>query len=312
MRAPTGEQFELARSQGNQQSRAIITEVAAGLRALSINGVDLVESFPATERPPFGSGIVLVPWPNRIEDGVWLLDGREQQLDLTEPARRNAIHGLLRNAPYRVIGRTAEAVTLAATVFPQHGYPFQLDTTVRYELVDDGLAVTHGIRNVGDRKAPVAIGTHPFFRIGGVPTEELTLTVAAGTRFELDARLNPLRERAVDGTDYDLRSGRRVSDLQLDDAFGAVTPVDGISRHILTAPDGRFVELWQEAAFGFVQVFTTREFPTAVGPGLAVAIEPMTVPPNAFNTGQGLRWLEPDERWSVSWGVRYGGPGEQG
>ena len=72
-------------------------------------------------------------------------------------------------------------------------------------------------------------------------------------------------------------------------------------------PDGRFVELWQDESFGFVQVFTTRGFPAADGERLAIAIEPMTAPPNAFNTGQGLHWLEPDDAWSVTWGVRYGG-----
>lgn len=266
-----------------------------------------METFPASAVPPFGSGKVLAPWPNRVEDGLWLLDGKPQQLALTEPSLHNALHGLLVYAPYRVTEQTRDSLSLAAAVYPQLGYPFQLHTTVRYELVDDGLRVTHGFRNVGEGRAPVAVGTHPFFKIGGVPTEDLVLTLNAGTRFETDARLNPVRETPVDGTEYDLRAGRRVGELNLDDAFGAVVPVGGVSRHRLTAPDGRFVELWQDESFGFVQVFTTREFPLANGPGLAIAIEPMTAPPNAFNTGQGVRWLEPDEDWSVTWGVRYGG-----
>jgi aldose 1-epimerase len=266
-----------------------------------------METFPASAVPPFGSGKVLAPWPNRVEDGLWLLDGKPQQLALTEPSLHNALHGLLVYAPYRVTEQTRDSLSLAAAVYPQLGYPFQLHTTVRYELVDDGLRVTHGFRNVGEGRAPVAVGTHPFFRIGGVPTEDLVLTLNAGTRFETDARLNPIRETPVDGTEYDLRAGRRVGDLDLDDAFGAVAPVDGVTRHRLTAPDGRFVELWQDESFGFVQVFTTREFPLPGGPGLAIAIEPMTAPPNAFNSGQGVRWLEPDEDWSVTWGVRYGG-----
>lgn len=275
-----------------------------------MDGVELVETFPASVTPPFGSGTVLVPWPNRIEDGLWLLDGTPQQLPLTEPELHNALHGLLVSSPYRVTVQTQDSVTLAAPVYPQRGYPFQLHTTVRYELLDDGLRVTHGFRNVGAGRAPVAVGTHPFFKIGGVPTEDLVLTLGAGTRFETDARLNPVREVPVEGTEYDLRAGRRVGELSLDDAFGAVSRVDGVARHRLTAPDGRFVELWQDESFGFVQVFTTREFPLPDGPGLAIAIEPMTAPPNAFNSGRGVRWLEPDEDWSVTWGIRYGGAAE--
>ena len=307
MNSPTGLQFELDATTSLGEARAVITEVAASLRTLSIGGIDLTEPYPTDVVPPFGDGIVLVPWPNRIEDGRWLLDGAEQQLDLTEPELGNALHGLLRDRPYTVADRTDSSVTLAATVFPTRGYPFQLDTTVRYELVDDGLRVTHGVNNVGGASAPVAIGTHPFLRLGDVPLDELVLTVAAGTRFETDARLNPLSENAVDGTAFDLRAGRLVADLDLDDAFGAVTPVDGVSRHRLTASDGRFVELWQEAEFGYVQVFTTRIFPKDGALGRAIAVEPMTAPPNAFNTGQGLRWLEPGETWSLSWGIRYSG-----
>jgi aldose 1-epimerase len=81
--------------------------------------------------------------------------------------------------------------------------------------------------------------------------------------------------------------------------------VDGIGRHWLEAPDGRRVEIWQDENCHWVQVFTTRKFPKGAAEGLAVAIEPMTAPPNGFNSGEGVRWLEPDEHWSVTWGVRY-------
>jgi aldose 1-epimerase len=51
-----------------------------------------------------------------------------------------------------------------------------------------------------------------------------------------------------------------------------------------------------------VQAFSTRQFP---GRELAIAIEPMTAPANAFNSGAGVRWLEHGQSWSATWGVRY-------
>lgn len=309
MVTPTGEQFELAHTSGNRRSRAIITEVAAGLRALSIDGVDLVEDYAETSLPPYGAGIVLVPWPNRVRDGRWSLDGVEQQLDLTEVERHNAIHGLLRNTAYRVGERSESSITLTATVFPQHGYRFQLDTSVTYTLSNDGLAVTHRIVNVGEKTAPVAIGAHPYLAIGDEPVEQLTLTLQAATRFEVDDRLNPIGENPVDGTEFDLRGGALVGGLTLDDGFGGV-PAD--ASHRLTAADGRYVELWRDADFAYVQVFTNRDWPVdGVSGGddvrLAIAVEPMTAPPDALNSGAGLRWLEPGETWSASWGIRYSG-----
>lgn len=294
--APTGDQYTLTRG----SSRAVITQVAAGLREFSIDGVALTPGYPATSATPFAAGIVLAPWPNRVEDGVWLLDGAAQQLDITEVARKNAIHGLLRYVGYREVGRAEASVTLAATVFPQHGYPFHLETSVRYELVEDGLDVMHTVTNLTERSAPYALGTHPFFTIGDVDPRSLVLTVHASTRFDVDARLNPIAELPVDG-DFDLRGGRLVSELTLDTAFGDVRTVDGVVAS-LRAPDGREVQLLQDENHPYVQVFVTRDYP---GEALAVALEPMTAPPNAFNSGLGLKWLEPGETWSVGWGIRY-------
>lgn len=307
MRAPTGEQFELSRAEGGHRSRAIITEVAAGLRVLEVDGVELIDSYPKDAMPPYGNGIVLAPWPNRIRDGAWLLDGVTQQLDITEVDKNNALHGLLRTRPYRVTRREPHAITLAATVYPQHGYPFVIDTSVRYELVDSGITVTHELTNASPAVAPVAVGAHPFFRIGDTPVEELTITLAASVHFATDGRLNPVAQEPVDGTPYDLRGGVLAGELDLDDAFGGVlSGADGIARHRLTAPDGRYTEVWQGSDFGFVQAFTPHDYPRQDGIGLAVAIEPMTAPPNAFNSGIGVRWLQPGEQWSGSWGVTHG------
>lgn len=312
MRAATGVQYELAAETPSGPARAVITEVAAGLRAYSVNGIDLVETFPAESTPPKGAGIVLVPWPNRIRDGVWTQGGVTRQLALSEPAMRNASHGLLRSAPYHEVARTPGSVTLAATVFPQTGYPFQLDTEVTYTLVAEGLEVTHVLRNVGRDDAPVALGTHPYLKIGDVPTGELVLSVSAGTHLEVDDRMNPVGETPVDGTPFDLRAGRRVGDLDLDDGFGAVTITNGRGEHSLTAPDGRSVILWGDENMRYVQAYTPRNFPISTGggepvPGQAVAIEPMTAPANAFNTGAGLRWLKPGETWTLRWGIRHRG-----
>jgi aldose 1-epimerase len=319
MRAPTGEQFVLTRSTPFGPAEAIITEVAASIRTLRINGVDLTQPYPENVPPPFGCGIVLVPWPNRIEDGLWHHDGAEQQLGLSEPELHNALHGLLVHTAYWMVSRTEDSVTLAASIFPERGYPFALETQVTYQLVDDGLTVTHEIRNEGGTSAPVAIGTHPFFRIGDVPTTDLTLTLHAATRFPVDERLNVTTEVPVEGR-YDLRAGQKVEGLKLDDAFGGVTPIDQVTA-TLTAPDGRTVSLWQDENFPYVQVFTTEKFPVgdnltvmnAIDPDTtpqearttAIAIEPMTAPANAFNSGQSLRWVEPEETWTASWGIRY-------
>ncbi|KQM82848.1 aldose 1-epimerase family protein [Agromyces sp. Leaf222] len=307
MTLPTGEQFVLETSTASGDLRATITAVAAGIRTLSINGIDLVPEYAEDLPTPMGAGIVLVPWPNRIRDGVWRDDeGVEHRLAITEPKFNNAIHGLLRYAEYRVVDQQRDSVTLAANIYPQLGYPYLLETAVHYELVADGLRVTHHIENLGGEAAPVAIGTHPYLKIGGVPTGDLVLKLDAASHIEVDDRLLPTGEVPVDGTEWDLREGRRVAELSLDDAFGEVVDRDGEVVHSLTAPDGRSVSIWADDEFAYVQVYTTDRFPGEDGQ-VAIAIEPMTAPAEAFNSGRGLRLLDPGEAWELSWGIRFEG-----
>ena len=63
---PSGKQFELAH--GDQ--RAVVVEVGGGLRSYSAGGRELLDGYGADEMCASGRGQVLLPWPNRIEDGA--------------------------------------------------------------------------------------------------------------------------------------------------------------------------------------------------------------------------------------------------
>jgi aldose 1-epimerase len=92
MIAPSGEQIEIA--VGDQQ--AVVVEVGGGLRSYSAGSLELVHGYGADEMSSSGRGQVLIPWPNRLQDGRYEFDGRRHQLPLNEPEHRNAIHGLVR------------------------------------------------------------------------------------------------------------------------------------------------------------------------------------------------------------------------
>lgn len=298
-----GERFELRAG----DAYAEVGTVAAVLCALRIGDVDLTEPLPReVAPPPLCSGIALAPWPNRVRAGRWVLDGEVQQLDITEPARGGALHGLLEFTEYEVRARTDASITLGAVIHPQHGWPFLLDTWVRFELAPDGLTVTHGARNLSRRRAPYATGTHPYPRLGAFDVAELVLRVPAEEYLEVDERLDPIAWRAVSGG-TDLRAGVRVGELELDTAFRRLRPEGGVTA-TLTAPDGSRLEVWQDDDWRYLQVFTTPRFPRASGEGTAVAIEPMTAPPDALNSGDDLIWLAPDESYEGRWGFRYTAP----
>lgn len=298
MASPTGIQLHLRRGDVTAQ----IAQVGASLRHLTVGGVDIVPPYPADEPTPMCSGVVLAPWPNRIRDGVWQDGETPRALAVTEPKFRNASHGLLRFTAYDIVEQSDEAATLTATIVPQTGYPYLVETTVRYALTDAGVDVTHTLTNRSVDPATVALGTHPFVTIGDADARELVLRIPAETYFETDERMLPIGESPVSqGTD--LREGRRLGDVQLDTGFANLRrDADGWVRTTLTAPDGRTVTVQQGAGFDFVQAFTSDRYP---GQPLVVAIEPMTAPAEAFNSGRGLRRLAQDEAWTLDWGIRF-------
>ncbi len=290
---PTGTQVHLNRGSVTAQ----IAQVGASLRGLTVGGVDLVPRYPEDGPTPSASGIVLVPWPNRVRDGRWRDGDTARQLAITEPKLGNASHGLLRFSAYE-IEQTDAAATLRAAVHPQTGYPYEIATSVTYALTDSGIRVTHTLTNRSDAPAPVAVGTHPFVTIGDVDPRNLVLRVQAGAQFETDERMLPVK--AVPAPE-ELRTGVRLGGITLDTGFAQlVRGDDGLVRHTLTAPDGRRLTLWQGEGFDFVQVYTTTDYPDQK---LAVAIEPMTAPADAFNSRIGLRRLSPGETWTLSWGI---------
>lgn len=293
--SPTGIQIHLTRGAVAAQ----IAQVGASLRGLSVGGVDLVSRYPEDVPTPSCSGVVLVPWPNRVRDGIWTDAGITQQLAITEPKFHNASHGLLRFTAYE-IEQTDAAATLRATIHPQTGYPYEIATTVTYTLTDTGIRIAHTLTNRSDAAAPVALGTHPFVTIGDADPHDLVLRVPAETRFETDERMLPVGTAPAP---EELRTGARLGDIALDTGFADLRrDDDGRARHSLTAPDGRRVTLWQGEGFDFVQVYTTANYP---GQQLAVAIEPMTAPADAFNSGLGVRRLAPGETWELEWGIEF-------
>ncbi len=295
----------------NGTARAEIGSLAAVLRSLSVGGVQLTEPIGTDVVAPMGCGMVLAPWPNRVRDAVWELDGEPQQLDITEPKLGNASHGLLRNTGYRLIAQTPSSVTLGALIAPQHGWPFLLDTSVSYEVQPDGLTVTHAVTNLSGRAAPWAVGAHPYFRVGDVASEDLTVTLTGASRLELDDRLNPVGVHPVDGS-YDLRRGVAARGLALNTAYGELANREGRADVAwLTAPDGSCTTLWADAEFGWIQAYSPSDFPRDGGPGFAIALEPMTAPPNALNSGIDLITLPEGASWQAGWGVRYRAEGSR-
>ena len=134
---PTGEQYEI--SAGG--CTAVVTEVGATLRSLTMGGHDILHGFAVETSPTGGRGQQLLPWPNRVRDGRYVFGGVTQQLPLSEPARHNASHGLGRNVPWVLFHRHPDRVTLRLRIYTQPGWPGILEARITYAVGANGLTV---------------------------------------------------------------------------------------------------------------------------------------------------------------------------
>lgn len=297
--APSGAQWSI--SAGDQT--AVVVEVGGGLRSYRAGGLDVLDGYAEDELCPGSAGQVLAPWPNRIRDGRYHFDELDHQLALTEPARHAAIHGLANWVRWRRVDATADSVSVELDLVPQPGYPWPLRLHTTWSLGADGLTAEHSATNVGTAACPFGLGAHPYLCVPGVAVDDLWLRVPARSRLLLDSRGLPIGAAEVTGTELDFTEGRRIGAALLDLAFGGVVrDGDGSSAVILSTAAGRGVRIWAGPAFGWWQVFTGDTLP-APRRRRAVAVEPMTCPPDAFRSGRDLLVLEPGQTWRGRWGI---------
>jgi aldose 1-epimerase len=297
--APSGEQIEIAH--GDQ--RAVVVEVGGGLRKYTLDGRNLLDGYGADEMSSSGRGQVLIPWPNRIQDGRYSFDGQDHQLPLDDVEEQDAIHGLVRWGSWIAGERAENRVVMEHALHPQPGYPFSLALSVEYLLTEEGLLVRTTATNRGSRPCPYGSGNHPYLAFSGSRVDSLTLRVPANTLLRSDERGIPVDRLPVGETDYDFRRPRAIGATELDHAFtDLVRAENGRARVELQDPDtGTELTLWVDETYPYVMVFTGDPLPDVSRRSLAV--EPMTCPPNAFRSGEQLIRLEPGRSFTSSWGI---------
>jgi aldose 1-epimerase len=271
-------------------------------------GRPLLHGFDEHEMSTAGRGQLLMPWPNRIRDGAYTFDGGDYRLGLTEPAQGHAIHGLVRWTAWSPEEHGATSVSLGYRLMAQSGYPWAVDLHVVYDVSAAGLTVTQTATNLSDRPAPYASGAHPYLSAGPAPVDGWELTLPASRRLLVDERQIPVGEEEVTDTAYDFRVARPVRDLRLDDGFGDLERDEsGVATVAVRDPaTGLGAALWVDRHHPWLMVFSADAGWDP--PRQALAVEPMTAPPDAFRSGRDLLTLapagEPGDEVSVSWGIR--------
>lgn len=301
MPPPSGQQFEI--HFGDQ--RAVVVEVGGALRSYVAAGHELLDGYSVQERCTAARGQSLIPWPNRLRDGRYSFDGQEHQLPLSEPAKHNAIHGLVRWANWSAASREEHRVSMQHLLHPQSGWPFTLSLEIEYALSDGGLSVQTRATNVGSGACPYGAGAHPYLRLGTDTIDPLHLQAPGQRYMTSDERGIPTGSEPVAGTVFDFLEARALGGTQLDTGYGDLRrDEDGRARVRLSTPDGqRRATLWLDEGYPYLMLFTGGSLPEPARRRRGLGIEPMTCAPNALQSGDGLRILEPGESVATAWGI---------
>ncbi|MFJ4027493.1 aldose 1-epimerase family protein [Paenarthrobacter sp. NPDC089989] len=284
-------------------SAAIVLKGAA-VRMLTHHGRDLIVPFAPGEPMPDYRGAIVAPWPNRIPDGHYSFGGLERKVPINEPSKAAALHGLVSHIPWSLHHHDESSIRLSHILRPSEGYPFELRLEVNYTVDEAGFHTTITATNTGEHTAPYGACPHPYLIAGPSPLDAWHLELHASTFLDVTPdRLIPIQRKAVDSTALDFRRSRPLGGTAIDHAFTDI-PTTAAGRRGITLwdPSGKGVAMSWGDACPWVQIHTADHIiPERHRIGLAV--EPMTCPPNAFNSGEDLVILLPAMTHSAQWSI---------
>jgi len=151
--------------------------------------VDLLRPTPddALCDPERAASFPLAPWSNRIRDGVLEWRGERFQL-VRNGADGTAIHGAVRQLPWRVAARTEDSIDLRLSSGDAVGvnWPWRFSARQVLTLRGDDVVVVMSVTNDDDVPFPAGLGQHPYFqrRLGA---QDAVLHVDASAGYALEA-----------------------------------------------------------------------------------------------------------------------------
>ncbi|MDM2929833.1 aldose-1-epimerase [Citrobacter sp. Cm046] len=259
--------------------QAVIVTVGAGLAELTHHARHVVIPHKPDEMPLAHLGKVLIPWPNRVTDGCYRYNSKTLQLAVNDPVSHTAIHGLLAWRDWQINHQSASEVSLTVFLPPSYGYPFALMSEVIYRLdATSGLHVSICTQNVGDETAPYGAGAHPYLtcNLQHIDSCELTLPASEVVHGELNFSVP-----------------RIVASTAIDHTFkSALSPEEW---EVRISSHSQKMSTFLRSNQPWLQVYTGEKLARR-----GLAVEPMTCPPDAFNSGISLIHLAPGEKHQLN------------
>lgn len=255
---------------------ATVGSVGASLLRLTYRGRHLVQPADPGRLADGYQGRTLVPWPNRVVGARYTVGRNTHHLPVNEHETGAALHGLAAFQTWSLKEVGQDHGTWELDLPASYGYPFDVRCEVRCTLdVENGLTMTVSGTNQGDQPAPFGASTHAYLSCDDRPLSECTLQLPAASALMTDDALSPTDLVPVAGTELDFVRPAAVGERRIDNAYTDLPP-QGWSVE-LTHPDAPGVRM--RATAPWVQLYTGDRIGRR-----GAAVEPMTCPPDAFNS----------------------------
>ncbi len=271
---------------------SIVPAFGATLISLRFAGREVLDGYLTADdlvANKWSKSAVLCPFPNRLQDGQFTVNGTTYQFPLTNPATGNAIHGFVKDKYFEVV--KAEASEAGAELMCEYDYdgsyepyPFPFTLAVWVKMSGDNGHFEFGMKmtNTGKTMIPAGLGWHPYLKLADNVNELSLKMPPICHKVIVDDRMLPTGERTIF---EDFGQLRPIHDAVLDNCF-VLPDNEGKATVILQNSHGKLA-YWQTTGVegsNFVQVFTPPH-------RQSIAIEPMTCNVNAFVNGEGLVML---------------------
>jgi len=273
----------------------------AGLNSLTFKGRNLIEPFVPLQPEKF-RGDLLAPWPNRIRDGKYTYQGVAYQLPLTEPARQNALHGFVNLPLWTLFSKSTTSAELTYELPESEFYPGTLKLQTIYEISEEGLLIEIIVENIGQKAAPFGVSIHPYLIADPESKVDYwSLKMPSNKYFRVDdERLLPI-EIETTPANLDFRNSRQIGNTFIDHAFLVDESLKETDIEIL-APSGSGVGMSYSKNLNWIQIHTA-DRDGGADSRRSLAVEPMTCPPDAFNSGIDLVHLLPTQIEKSMWKI---------
>lgn len=275
----------------DHQVAEINLQAGAALESLILSNAGRKREVISSSPGYLYSSSFLFPFPNRLADGHYQIDGKTYHFPCNDFGNPNALHGFIHDRKFDVLEQSPGMLKAGYTYTGELEYfPFPFMFRCTYVLEPSAITIRISVTNIGTEPMPFGIGWHPYFYVEE-SVDNAGMSLPHVEQHELGQYSRPTGKVS----EYSLfNSNNSLEKIELDDCFERT---DNRSCYV-NYPDGSMLEIWQDEQFPFIQIYTP-------GDRKAIAIEPMSCGVDAWNRAEVMPTLEAGKTFQGSFGLRF-------